>query len=91
MENASHIYDSNQVKKMIKRQKERYGWGFMFVAANIDAVETARNIGICEDMSATYNQTKEGNRSVYEATDSLLRSVRYDCRDIDDEWENKIK
>ena len=49
MENASHRYDSKQVKQMIERQKEKYGWEFIFVAANIDAVETARDFGIDEN------------------------------------------
>ena len=41
-ENASRKYTSEQVKKMIERQKEKYGWEFLFIGANIDAVETAR-------------------------------------------------
>ena len=43
MENASRRYDSDKVKKMIERQKEKYGWEFLFLGANIDAVETARH------------------------------------------------
>ena len=46
MENASRRYDSETVKKMIERQKEKYGWEFLFLGANIDAVETARSVGI---------------------------------------------
>ena len=46
MENASHRYSSDQVKKMIERQKEQYGWEFLFIGANIDAVETAAQFGI---------------------------------------------
>ena len=45
MENASHQYTSNQVKKMIKKQ-EKQGWEFLFLGANIDAVSTATNFGI---------------------------------------------
>ena len=41
MENASRYYTSDRVKAMVKRQKERYGWEFLFLGANIDAVETA--------------------------------------------------
>ena len=44
-ENASHRYTSEQVKKMIERQKEKYGWEFLFIGANIDAVETAARSG----------------------------------------------
>ena len=41
MENASRRYDSERVKQMIERQKARHGWEFLFLGANIDAVETA--------------------------------------------------
>lgn len=41
MENASRRYAARQVKEMIRRQKEKYGWEFLFLGANIDAVETA--------------------------------------------------
>lgn len=50
--NASHRYTSEQVKKMIERQKERYGWEFLFIDANIDAVETAARYGISKGRAA---------------------------------------
>ena len=53
-ENASHRYTSEQVKKMIERQKEKYGWEFLFIGANIDAVETAEHIGFRKDRAANY-------------------------------------
>ena len=49
MENASRRYDSEKVKQMIERQKEKYGWEFLFLGANIDAVETASQFGIGAD------------------------------------------
>ena len=49
MENASHRYDSETVKRMIRRQQKQYGWEFLFLGANIDAVETARHFGIGKD------------------------------------------
>ena len=49
MENASHQYDSDTVKEMIEQQKKEFGWEFLFIGANIDAVETAANIGIGRD------------------------------------------
>lgn len=50
-ENASHHYSSNQVKKMIEKQKEKYGWEFLFIGANIDAIETAASFGIARNRS----------------------------------------
>lgn len=90
MENASQMYGSEKVKQMIKRQEERYGWEFVFVAANIDAVETADNLGIRRERAANYNQTKEGTQSVYEAVDCLMTSVRCKVK-ASEEWKDKLK
>lgn len=54
MENASHIFSSKEVKKMIKEEEEKYGWEFMFIGANIDAVETAKCYGIRGDRAFNY-------------------------------------
>src|SRR5699024_10785941 len=55
MENASRFYSSDRVKQMIERQKAKYGWEFLFLGANIDAVETARHFGIGADRAVNYH------------------------------------
>ena len=54
MENASHEYHSQQIKDMICKQEENYGWEFLFLGANIDAVETANSIGIRKERAVNY-------------------------------------
>jgi uncharacterized protein YegL len=76
MENASHRYSSDKVKEMIKRQTEKYGWEFIFLAANIDAVETAENIGIRKERAANYRQTKDGVYRSYCAMSEAISTVR---------------
>ena len=76
MENASHQYDSSTVKRMIRRQQEKYGWEFIFLAANIDAVETADRIGIRRERAANFRQDREGMRTSYEAMSEAICSVR---------------
>lgn len=76
MENASHHYSSEEIKAKIKRQTEKYGWEFIFLAANIDAVETAENIGIRRERSANYRQTKEGVAKNYYAMSEAITVVR---------------
>ena len=49
MENASHIYDYKKVKKMVEKEKDKYGWEFLFLGANIDSIETAGRFGISAD------------------------------------------
>ena len=79
MENASHNYSAREIKEKIKRQTEKYGWEFIFLAANIDAVETADNLGIRRDRAANYRQTKEGVDRSYFAMSEAIRNVRAGC------------
>lgn len=76
MENASRQYDSSTIKRMISRQQEKYGWEFIFLAANIDAVETADRIGIRRERAANYRQDHDGMRTSYEAMSAAICSVR---------------
>lgn len=90
MENASVNYSSGKVKEMIERQREKYGWEFIFLAANIDAVETAENIGIRRERAANYRQDSAGVEVTYAAMSEAIRAVR--CgRPLDDgEWRKNI-
>ena len=84
MENASHHYSSADIKRKIQRQTEKYGWEFIFLAANIDAVETAENIGIRRERAANYRQTKEGVGRSYYAMSEAITTVRACCADTMD-------
>ena len=81
MENASQKYGSERVKEMIKRQTEKYGCEFIFVAANIDAVETAERFGIKRERAANYRQTKEGVSRSYYAMSEAITCIRTDSAD----------
>ena len=63
LENASHKYDADDVRAKIKRQQERYGWEFLFLGANIDAIETARRYGIQEDRAVNFHADSRGVRT----------------------------
>ena len=76
LENASKKYSFKDVKKMIERQKEKYNWEFLFLGANIDAVEVAGSMGISRDRAANYNCDAEGtalNSEVLEQAVSMVR------------------
>ncbi len=79
MENASHRYSSADIKAKIKRQTEKYGWEFIFLAANIDAVETAESIGIRRERAANYRQTKDGIDRSYFVMSEAITAVRECC------------
>ena len=89
-ENASHRFTSEQVKKMIERQKEKYGWEFLFIGANIDAVETAARYGINKDRAVNYNADKEGTHILYQSIAKAVCNVRSSAP-LDDDWSNDIK
>ena len=90
MENASHEYDSATVKKMIKRQQEKYGWEFIFLAANIDAVETADRIGIRRERAANYRQDPKGMKATYATMSDAISSVRANCSLDEANWREKL-
>lgn len=77
MENASREYHSKQIKDMIHRQEEKYGWEFLFVAANIDAVETAEHIGIRKDRAANYCVERDTKAVFEEISESIC-----ECREV---------
>lgn len=85
MENASCQYGSDKVKKMIRRQEERYGWEFLFVAANIDAVETAERIGIRRERAANYRHDAEGTEKLYCAMSATVSNYRQNAA-VADNW-----
>ncbi len=76
MENASRRYSAQQVREMIQHEKEKYGWEFLFLGANIDAVETAGGLGIAPDRAANYHSDSQGTRLNYEALSRAVSSVR---------------
>lgn len=76
MENASHLYDSDQVKAMIRHQKEKHGWEFLFIGANIDSVETARHFGIGADRAVNYHADSQGTSVVFDAISATVGSFR---------------
>ena len=81
MENASHRYSSSEIKAKIKRQTEKYGWEFIFLAANIDAAEAAEHIGIRRERAANYRQTAEGVTKSYYAMSAAITGVWCGCAD----------
>ena len=90
MENASHHYTSDQVKAMVKRQKEKYGWEFLFLGANIDAVETAAQFGIMEDRAVTFHNDSQGQQLNYRVLSETMSCLR-SCAPGGREWKEEIE
>lgn len=97
-ENASLRYTASQVKQMIEHQKEKYGWEFIFLGANIDAVETAANFGIDRERAVNYHSDSEGTQLNYQVMSEAILSVRGNRplsanwkKDIDDDFNRRKK
>lgn len=80
-ENSSSDYTKTKVKEMIEHQQSKYSWVFMFLGANMDAVNEASSLGISASYSKTYTASSAGTNSVYNAVSRGLSSVKA-CDDI---------
>ncbi len=90
MENASREYGYKQVRKMIEHQKSRFGWEFIFLGANIDAVETAERFGVGEDFAVDYHADGEGTSLNYSVLSDAVSDMR-SHRKIDKDWKKRIE
>ena len=88
-ENASHRYDYERVRRMIERQKEKYGWEFLFLGANIDAAKEAARFGISADRSVNYKCDEAGTALNYEVISEAVCSVRA-ARSLSADWKHRI-
>ena len=88
MENASKEYSSDKVKRIIE-DKKKDGWEFLFIGANIDAVETAKHFGISEDRAVNYHADKRGTSVMFNAVSKAVGCARA-CAPITSCWSEKI-
>ncbi len=89
MENASREFSYEKVRHMIEHQKSKYGWEFIFLGANIDAIAAAERFGISADRATNYNADSEGTLLNYEVISETVSSVRAN-RKISESWKERI-
>ena len=89
MENASRKYSYDRLKMMIERQKEKYGWEFIFLGANIDAAKEAARFGIDAERAANYHADSVGTAVIYEAMSEAVCNVRA-CRPMNADWKKNV-
>ena len=90
MENASRRYTARQVREMIRLRTEKYGWEFLFLGANIDAVETAGHLGISPDRAVNYHCDSAGTRLNFEVVGQAAAAVRRSAP-LDARWKDAIE
>lgn len=89
MENASREFSYEKIRKMIEHQKSKYGWEFIFLGANIDAIATAERFGISKDRATNYNADSEGTLLNYEIISETVSSIRSNSK-ISEDWKHRI-
>lgn len=89
MENASRTYTYPKVKKLIENQKEKHGWEFMFLGANIDAVNVTSYMGIDENRAVNFNCDSEGTDLNYEVLNDAIGVLR-ECSYVSADWKKRI-
>ncbi len=90
MENASHHYTADQVKGMIEEKKTKNGWEFLFLGANIDAIQAAGKIGIAPERAVNFHSDSVGTAVNYEAVSNAIGGVRCGRR-MTASWKTSIE
>ena len=90
MENASRKYSYDRLKAMIERQKEKYGWEFLFLGANIDAAKEAARFGINADRAANYHADGKGTNVIYETVGEAITQVRCCAAPLSADWKHRV-
>ncbi len=90
MENASRRYNGEGIKEMIERQKRRYGWEFLFIGANVDAILTAKSMGISSDHAVNYCADSKGTRLNYEAMNKAVHRMRAEGS-VAADWKREVE
>ena len=83
MENASHQYTYEKIRKMVEKCKKKNGWEFIFLGANMDAIDVAKNFGIDKSRAATYKCDSAGTAMNFHAVGSILTKARACGSDVD--------
>lgn len=89
MENASREYTYDKVHRMINHQKNKFGWEFLFLGANIDAVATAERFGIDKDRATNFHADREGTLLNYEVLSETVSCLRA-SQPISANWKDRI-
>lgn len=91
MENASTHYDFAKVKNVVERQQEKYGWEFLFLGANMDAISVAGRFGIRRDRAVEYICDEVGTALNYEVVSDTVAKMRTCSAPIDGSWKDRIE
>lgn len=91
MENASTEFTKAKIRQMISDKQEKEGWDFIYLGANIDAVEEADAIGVNRSNAVTYQNTKTGVRANYDAVSAYVAEKSAPDREESGRWREYVE
>lgn len=91
MENASRKYRYEDIKRMVGKETEKYGWEFLFLGANMDAISVASSFGIAADRAVTYEADGEGTQLNYKVVSETVGEMRLSTDRINADWKREIE
>ena len=89
-ENASREYSAELVKQLIERHKQEFGWEFIYLGANIDAVAAAGSIGIKADRVQNFRSDRAGVRLNYCVMSEAVSAFRESDK-LPEDWDEEIR
>ena len=89
-ENASHEYSYREIRRLVEMEQEQYGWEFLFLGADIDAVAEGGRLGIRSDRTVRYMHDKVGTSLAYDSVNDAVRNLRANKR-INDDWSDGVR
>lgn len=90
-ENSSKEHTKEQVAEMVKHQEEKYSWAFIYLGANVDAFDEARQLGIQPQMAVCFSANSIGTRSAHEGASNAVKQYRIHGAVMDSMWKKKVK
>ena len=91
MENASTEFSKAKIKEMISDKQEMEGWDFIYLGANIDAVEEADAIGVQRSNAVTYRNTESGVRANYDAVSAFVEETAEPSTAEKGRWRSRVE
>ena len=90
LENASREYNYKTVRALVEKQKEKHGWEFLFLGANIDAIDTASRFGIADNRAVNYHADSDGTELNFNTLTRVVSSFR-NTMSISEDWKDSIE
>lgn len=91
LENASHRYSLDKVRSLVTQSQNEFGWEFIFLGANMDAISAAGDLGIRHDRAATYFHDAQGTGTTFRAMNSAISEMRAGCFAPGVAWKSEVE